>query len=319
MQFGLHLGTRGAAGNADGLIAIASKAEALGFSHLGLSDHIAISSNVESSYPYTQSGQWFAQDTGYCLEQLATLCFLAGITQRVRLLTSVMVVPYREPILAAKMLASVDVLSRGRLIVGVGAGWMAEEMQLLGAPPFAARARVTDEYIQAFKVLWTEPLPSYHGDHVHFQDLLAEPKPQQRPHPPFWSGGETAPARKRAARLANAWYPVINNPKNPLTTCERYKRSIDDVNEQAEQLGRDPATIEQALLAIGFALHATPLPDAGRVRFQGSASQVLCDLDAYARAGLNHFIIAFESSDVNATLDALEQFEQDVMRPYLGQ
>ena len=151
MKFGLHFGSRGVAGDPDSLKAVALKAEALGYEHFGMSDHVIVATEVESAYPYSKSGKFFAQDTGISLEQVTALSFVAASTSRIRLLTSVLVLPHRHPLLAAKMLATVDVLSKGRLTVGVGVGWMAEEIALLGGPPFAERAQASDEYIAAFR------------------------------------------------------------------------------------------------------------------------------------------------------------------------
>ena len=139
MKFGLHLGTRGAAMDPAGLITIAKRAEELGFGHLGLSDHVVLTEHVTTPYPYTKNRKWFAQDTGECLDQLTALSFVAAATTDIRLLTSVMVLPHRHPILSAKMLATIDHLSGGRLTVGVGAGWMREEIELLGAPSYERR------------------------------------------------------------------------------------------------------------------------------------------------------------------------------------
>jgi probable F420-dependent oxidoreductase len=198
MEFGLHLGTRGPAASSDSLLRIARRAEELGFLHLGLSDHVVIAARVDTEYPYTKSGSWFAEDTGVCLEQVTTLGFVAAATTRLRLLSSVMVLPHRPALLAAKMLTTVDILSKGRLTVGAGVGWMAEELALLGAPPFKARGAASDEYIQAFRALWTERRPAFAGRFVAFDNLLFEPKPAQRPHPPIWVGGESAQARIRS-------------------------------------------------------------------------------------------------------------------------
>mgnify|MGYP002152638149 CR=1 FL=1 len=123
MDFGLHLGTRGATAGPEGLRAMACHCEALGYGYLGFNDHIVIAKAVESKYPYDKSGLWPAADTGTCLEQLMTIAYVAAVTENIRLLTSVMVLPHRAPVLAAKMLATADVLSRGRLTVGVGIGW----------------------------------------------------------------------------------------------------------------------------------------------------------------------------------------------------
>lgn len=185
MKFGLHFGSRGVAGDPDSLIAIARTAETLGYEHFGMSDHVVVATDVESRYPYAASGRFFAQDSGESLEQVTALSFVAGATERIRLLTSVMVLPHRRPVLAAKMLATVDVLSKGRLTVGVGVGWMAEEIALLEGPPFEERAAASDEYIAAFQELWTSPAPKSDGAHARFANLLFAPKPVQRPYPPI--------------------------------------------------------------------------------------------------------------------------------------
>ena len=163
MDFGLHLGTRGAAGTPDGLQAIARCAEAAGLAWLGFNDHVIVGGAVASRYPYSDSGAWPAADTGECLEQLMTVAHVAAVTTRIRLLTSVMVLPHRPPVLAAKMLATADVLSKGRLTVGVGIGWMAEEMAALQSPPYARRAAASAEYIAAFRALWGEARPALRG------------------------------------------------------------------------------------------------------------------------------------------------------------
>lgn len=233
MKFGLHFGSRGMVGNPDTLAAVARKAEALGYEHFGVSDHVVVATEVDSRYPYSESGKFFAQDTGVCLEQVTTLSFIAAATTRIRLLTSVPVLPHRHPMLAAKMLATLDVLSKGRLTCGVSVGWMAEEMALLGAPPFADRARASDEYMQAFRELWTSAAPELQGQFAKFEKLKFEPKPVQKPHPPLWVGGEIGAARRRAGRLGDGWYPVAANPNAPLDTADLYAAGLAEVRGEA--------------------------------------------------------------------------------------
>lgn len=313
MQFGLHCGTRGAAMDPDGLIAIARKAEACGFTHLGLSDHVVIATEVDSPYPYTKSGKWFAHDTGECLDQLATLAFVAAATTKLRLLTSVMVLPHRPPVLTAKMLATVDHLSRGRVTVGVGVGWMAEEIALLTDVPFKRRGGLADEYIEAFRTLWTDPRPTYEGEIVKFDGLLFEPKPAQSP-PPIWVGGETKPARRRAGKMGDAWYPVTNNPAAPYDTLDRYKAGLADMRAEAENAGRDPAGIDTGLLAVGYRFgEEDRLEDGQRRAFTGAPTTVLDDVAAFAEAGLNHLVIGFESADLARSLDTIESLGQEVV------
>ncbi len=314
MKFGIHFGSRGVVGEPDSLIAVAQKCEALGFSHFGMSDHVIVATEVDSAYPYSESGKFFAQDTGVSLEQVTALSFVAAATSTIRLLTSVMVLPHRHPVLAAKMLSTVDVLSKGRLIAGVGVGWMAEEIALLGGPPFADRAAASDEYIEAFRELWIADRPSRSGDFSTFEHLLFAPKPAQTPCPPIWIGGESKPARRRAACHGDGWYPVAANPRTPLDTPERYRVALAGVRDKAEKSGRDPATVDGALLAIYCRIgDEKEGRDGGRLAFTGSAQAIVDDIRRFAEAGLQHFLIGGDGSDLPGTLDRLEQFATEVM------
>jgi probable F420-dependent oxidoreductase len=299
MKFGLHLGIRGPAADPDALITIAQEAEKLGFEHLGFSDHVVIADEVGSTYPYTADGRWFAEDSGECLEQITTLAYVAAATRKIRLLTSIMVLPHRPVILAAKMLNTVDVLSKGRLTVGVGVGWMAEEIALLNGPPFDARGAAADEYIQAFRALWTQDKPAFQGKHAQFGGLKFHPKPVQHPHPPIWVGGESRAGRKRAGRLGDGWYPMSNNPNALFDTPERYAAGLAEVIAAAEAAGRDPSAISRGLFVIGFETGTAARDENGRRRrFTGSADDILEDIAAFAEAGLEHLVIGGESRDV---------------------
>lgn len=314
MKFGVHLGSRGVAGHPDSLMAVAQKAEQLGFTHLGISDHVVVATDVDSKYPYSTTGKFYAQDTGNCLEQVTTLGFLAAATSRIRLLTSVMVLPHRPPVLAAKMLTTVDVLSKGRLTLGIGVGWMAEEIALLEGPPFAERAAASDACIRGFKELWSAKSPKQAGPHVNFDKLMFEPKPVQKPHPPIWVGGEVGAARRRAGQLGDAWYPVAVNPSIPLDTPRLYADGLKDVRAAAEKAGRDAAKVEGALLAIHCRIGAeTPGREGGRLAFTGSAQAIVDDIGAFGRAGVEHVIIGGDGSDLAGTIARLEQFASEVM------
>jgi probable F420-dependent oxidoreductase len=314
MRFGLHFGARGVVADPDSLVAVVQRAEALGFDHFGISDHVVVATEVDSRYPYSATGKFFNQDTGISLEQLTTLGFLAASTSRIRLLTSVLVLPHRHPVLTAKMLATLDVLSKGRLTVGVGVGWMAEEIALLGGPPFARRARASDEYIEAFRELWTADAPARDGEHVAFDRLRFAPKPVQRPGPPIWVGGEAPGARRRAGRLGDAWYPVAANPGEPLDTPALYAKALAEVRRSAQAAGRDPTSVSAALLAI-YCKVGAPLEgrDGKRLAFTGPAEAIADDIAAYREAGLEHFLIGGDGMGLATTIEHLERFAGDVM------
>src|SRR5262249_56194611 len=148
--------------------------------------------------------------------------YVAGKGWRGRCVAGGMVGPHRAAVLTAKMLATIDVLSGGRLIVGIGAGWLKEEFEALGPPPFEERGAVTDEYMLAFRELWTKDAPQFDGRYVKFKDVVFAPKPVQKC-PPMWVGGESGPAMRRPARMGDGWYPIGTNPPHPINTMARYR------------------------------------------------------------------------------------------------
>ena len=218
MRFGFYMPNSGPTAQPDALAEIALRGDELGFNCLVVPDHVVEPNQIKSPYPYTVGGEFGGgqRSDGEWPEQLTTLGFLADVTKKIRLVTSVMIVPYRNPILTAKMLATLDVLSKGRLTVGVGVGWMEEEFTALGAPPFAQRGVVTNEYLRAFKELWTSDNPTFDGRYCRFSDLTFLPKPVQKPHPPIWVGGQSRRAIRRAAELGYAWHPVGAIPAAPM-------------------------------------------------------------------------------------------------------
>lgn len=314
MDFGINFGPRGAAGTPEGLAALAQSADRLGYAYVGVADHIVFPKSSASRYPYAVDGKHPSNVSGYALEQLSCLAYLAGITRNVRLLTSVMVVPHRHPILAAKVLATIDVLSRGRMTVGVGVGWLEEEMAALGGPAYKQRGVASDAYIRAFRELWSSAEPKGDGTFAKIDGLLFEPKPVQKAGPPIWVGGEGAAARRRAGRLGDGWYPSIRNPKDRLDRPEAFAAGLADVRREAQAAGRDPARIDVTVFANGLSLGAARQDEMGmRSCFTGSADEIAEDVRAYAAAGARHCVIGFESNDLSFALDRIEAFARDVM------
>jgi probable F420-dependent oxidoreductase len=243
MQIGFNLPISGPMASPKTLTRVASEGEAIGYDYLTLTDHIVLPNTPVPGYPYSESGEFYSQRPEHRWEQLTAAAFVAAKTTRIRLVLAVMVVPHRPAVLAAKMLATVDVLSGGRLTVGVGAGWLQREFDAVVATPFVERGAVTDAYIQAFHTLWTEERPRIHGRWVKFDGILFAPKPVQKPHPPIWVGGESAPALRRTARLGDAWYPIGSNNRHLLDTLPRLSAGIARLKKLAAEAGRDPARI----------------------------------------------------------------------------
>ena len=241
---------------------------------------------------------------------MTVLTFLAGITENIRLVPSVMIVPYRNPLLTAKMLATLDVLSKGRLTLGVGVGWMEEEFQALDTPPFAERGAVTDEYLQAFKELWTSDSPTFEGKYCRFSNISLLPRPVQKPHPPIWVGGQSRRAMRRAATLGNGWHPVGAIPAAPLEP-EQLAQDLVSLRRYAEQAQRDPSEIDVAMKAPLYDPQLADGPE--RRRFSGEPEQVLQDIRTYEDVGVNHIIFDIRSPDLNETTDRMAWFAEVVM------
>lgn len=206
MEYGFYLPNSGAGAEPDALASIARQGDNLGYFCMVMPDHILQPNEVNSTYPYSLTGDILAagqSGDGEWPEQITTLAYLAGVTERIRLVTSVMIIPYRNPILTAKLLATLDMLSKGRLILGAGVGWMEEEFEILNAPPFAERGAVTDEYLRAFIELWTKDDPVFDGKYVSFSGITFLPKPVQKPYPPIDRRPEQAShqARCQTGRL----------------------------------------------------------------------------------------------------------------------
>jgi probable F420-dependent oxidoreductase len=305
---------RGPGAQAQGLTAMAKAAEDGNLDMIAINDHIVVPTDIDSAYPYTNNGVWPGAAAGECLEMVTAGSFIAAATEKIRILTSVLVVPYRPAVLAAKMLATVDVLSEGRLTVGCGAGWMSEESTALGVPPFNERGAVTDEYIAAFKELWSAKSPRMDGSYVKFEDIIFEPKPIQDPHPPIWVGGESSAAIKRAARIGDGWYPSNHNPVNLLNTPQRFAAASARLNEQAEKFGRDGANIHRAYLAF-YPVSKEISGPTGKDRrcLSGTATEIRDDIDAFEDAGVDTIIFSVGGRELNEIVDNVAWLSRDVL------
>ena len=314
MKYGFALSGRGPLAEPDALAAIARRGDELGFEWILTGDHIVVPNSIDSTYPYTEGGDFPGSASGEAMEQLTVLSFLAGQTQRIKLVTSVLIVPHRNPLVAAKALATLDVLSKGRLVVGVGAGWMREEFEALELPPFEERGAVTDEYILAFKELWGSDHPTFEGKYCRFSDITFLPKPVQQPHPPIWVGGESRAAIRRAAQQGDAWYPISSNPQFPLEEPEQLAAGMRRLAAQAERSGRNPQDIE-----VIFRTHHYRLDRAGasgdRAAFSGDAGQIASDIRRYAELGVSGLVVDLGriSRGVEDVLGHLEDLASRVM------
>ena len=307
MDFGLHLPASTATVKAEDLVRFAQQAEALGFYCLTVADHVIVPRDISVPYPYTVDGKY--PGTGYHLETLMTMGFLAGSTKRIRFATSVMIAPYRNPIVTAKMLASLDVLSNGRVIVGLGVGWMKEEFENLNAPAYEERGKVTDEYIRAFRELWSSDNPKFSGKHCQFSNIVFLPKPVQKPGIPIWIGGHSKQALRRAGELGDGWHPIGGVPTIPLEP-EDVKKDFALLAGYAQKAGRDPKSIRVALK--GSLFDKEKKIDGRRRRFMGTAEEIAGDIRDYGAAGVDTMIFDVRRPSINETLERMEWMANEV-------
>jgi probable F420-dependent oxidoreductase len=316
VQFGVALPGRGPLAKPATIVTLARKAEALRFASIFVTDHVVIPTGIRSTYPYSPNGQ-IAPDwrQGY-LEPLALMGYLTGATSRVRIGTSVLIVPYRNPVVTAKMLATLDVMGGGRLILGAGVGWMREEFDAVQAPPFEARGRVTDEYIRLMRACWTQEPVEFRGAHYSLAAVSALPKPLQRGGIPIWTGGHTDAALRRAGTLADGWHPIGMRPPARLDLAE-YADKVETIHRWARGAGRDPRAITLTLRVPLEIRPRTARPEAGeRVRFRGTATQVVEDIRAYQALGLTHIVFDPVAQDARGYATQLARFARHV-RPAL--
>jgi probable F420-dependent oxidoreductase len=207
--------------------AVAENADRLGFSTLWAPEHVILFDEYASKYPYSQDGRFLAGSTIDLLDPFIGLTYAAAYSTRIRLATGICLVPEHNPLVLAKVIASLDSLSRGRLALGVGIGWSAEEFAALGIP-FERRAQRTCEYIQAMRTLWKEPKASFNGEFVRFEGARCYPKPAQPAGIPIIFGGESLPALKRVARYGNGWFGVNLRPEQAAEKITRLHRLLDE-------------------------------------------------------------------------------------------
>ncbi len=283
MDFGVFLPVSGAACTRAGLTHAAQTAERLGFSTVWAADRIIIPWEIETDYAYSWSGSFIVPPEKPFLESMTALAFLAGATERVKLGVSVLVTTYRDPVHWAKVAATIDWLSEGRFILGVGIGWMREEFEALGRGAiFADRAAVGEEQLEVARNLLTEEHCSFHGEHYAYEDIAFYPKSRM----PIWCGGESRGAQRRAGRQGDAWFPYFAR----VTPAELAAR-FDNVRQAARDAGRDPDEIElNCCLSVEVTAEAVE-QEADRLR--GTPEQVADALARFADVGVRHVALQF--------------------------
>jgi probable F420-dependent oxidoreductase len=301
VEFGCHLPIFGPAATRTSLLTFAREMERLGYESLWASDHIVIPHTIHSRYPYSDTGQFPLAADATFLEPLTALAMVAGVTERVKLGTTVIVLPHRHPVLAAKMLSTLDHLSGGRVILGAGVGWMREEIELLGAP-FDERGAWSDEAIRIMRACWRDERTRFHGRYFSFDDIGCFPKPV-RGDIPIWMGGHSKPALRRIVALADGWhaaFPTAAGLEAGLSAlreeCARQKRPFDELS---------------ITLRAGLAIRTSPGgPD--RRALQGTPEEIVADLRAFKALGVSHVLMEASYRDLGQMTRTFEAFARDI-------
>ncbi len=286
LRFGIALPNYGVLAQPENLVRIAQQAEAAGLDSVWVSDHVIVPEAVASVYPYDRAAAPQAanlKNLECFYDALTTLAYIAGTTSRIRLGVSVYVLPLRNPIITAKTVATLDALSRGRVIFAVGTGWLAEEFAVLQAP-FADRGGRTDEYIRICKACWTEEEISYQGRYYSTGSFRCAPKPVQQPHPPLWIGGNGHRALQRAVRLGDGWHPIDLSPAEVAAKVSQLRALCADAERRSDELS---ITLRVPISSLG---DVSAYTDAGveylviNPRRGGSMHDVLDDVERISAA-----------------------------------
>ncbi len=298
MQIGIALPHIGPSASLEAIVTVARKAEALGFASLWALDRLLWPLQPTSKYPGNPHGQLPAvmQNT---YDPLTVLTFVGAQTKKIRLGTSVLVASYRSPAVLAKMVATLDLLSGGRFILGLGAGWSADEFTAVNQK-ITERNERADECIKALRVLWTEEEPCFEGRYYRIPRSIFLPKPVQIPHPPVWIGGNSRRVLRRAAELGDGWHPTSR--LGPPALAEESKH----LRELAHRAGRDPDSVSVSLRWNAF-------PDITR---RSIAQEVVEKMGAYQEVGVKHICIDLnipESASLSYTLEAMDSLTQEVI------
>ena len=279
----------------EAIVATAVKAEALGFDALFVNDHVIVDDSPRSE-PWRN-----------VYDPLLTLAYVAARTSRVLLGTSVLIMPYRNPIVTAKSIATLDQLSGGRAIAGVGAGWNEAEYDALGVP-FQQRGARTTEYLRLWQACWAPGTTTFHGRFFSFDQMHVSPKPVQQPHPPLWIGGSSQASLRRAARFAQVWQPTPT-PLADLVSNQTY------LKDMCSEIEREEAPRTRMSFRVNFSHITGSAGGADRPTGQGTAKQVASDLTRYRQeAGLEEFQINFNGcGSLQQLLDSMDALVEDVL------
>lgn len=290
---------------------IAQQAEELGFHSVWAGDHVALPHNPSKPYPYSHGGDYRIPSNLPLLDPIATLAVVAGRTRRVKLGFGVLVLPYRHPLITAKLLSTIDVLSNGRLILGAGSGWMPEEFEATGAA-YKDRDRITDECVRFLRETWTsdDGIPEFEGEFFSLSGMSVLPPPLQKPSIPIWAGGNGRRAMRRAALLCDGWNAVYTEPA-------ALKILIDRLGDVCRECRRDPAELTISVSGVGFdmgLLQHRGREEGGTVDFD----QIIKNASNYESLGVDHLLLALPMEEPGQELGQMREFAREVLPAFSG-
>ena len=295
MKFGVCIPHYGRPLEVNALTEMAVKAEEMGYDSVWVTDHIIVPDVLPDRPPEIV----YRHDM---LEPVTLLAHLGAVTSRVNIGTSVIILPYRNPVILAKAIATADVLSNGRVIFGAAVGWMEGEFAALNAE-FKERGAVSDEYLRLLKELWTNPRPEFDGERFQFGDVTFSPMPVQRPHPPIWIGGRSRVGARRAAKYGDCWHPV-QIPAHEVKANAEYMR------EYCRRIGRE--TPPQLSFRCNLRFSNDPM-EGERGALQGTVEDIIGDIRDYADAGVSHIIMEIPGESFAEKFEAMERFQRDIV------
>jgi len=302
MDFGWHLPCYGRLATRENLILVAREAETRGFESVFVSDHVALPFEPKTPYPSSRTGAFPVPPTDAFLEPLTALGLVAAVTERVRLGTTVLVLPHRHPVLAAKTIATLDNLSGGRVIVGAGVGWLRDEIELFGVP-FERRGAWSDEALGIMKRCWADERSKHHGEFFNFDDVGCFPKPAQKPYPPLWIGGRTAAAYRRVARFGDGFHAAWSAP-------DVMREQIREVWKECEALGRLGTDLVFSVRA-GYGIRDEAQRE-GKASLLGPPDFIAQQIQRYADVGVSHIVLEARTRDLDEHLTAMRRFAEDI-------
>lgn len=301
MDFGICVPHYGKPLEIGRILDIARRAETLGFDAVWVTDHLIVPQSMNIIYRDNM------------LEPLVLLSHLAAVVTRARLGTSVIILPYRSPIVVAKMLATIDQLSQGRVILGTGAGWMEEEFEALNAP-FKDRGDYCDECLRIIRDIWTQETVSMQGQFHHYDNMQTSPRPVQAGGPPIWVGGNSARSRRRAAELGDGWHASSLLASEMAPGCEHVRSLWSKNNRQ----GAPVFSCRIALSLDGVSQEVTSYASRQpRSRIAGSIEAAVEQVAAYQELGLEHVVLEMSTQSHAGTLATMETFMERI-RPQLS-